>query len=92
MESMAAPAVEDLGTASLARDQRPVRIWLFAVAALIYRVETAPFPLRIDDAELQPRTDGGGNDLQLHLTLSTLCRAARPQPGEDGRVPAHNAR
>ena len=46
-----------------------------SIASLIYRIETASIPLRIDDLRLMPKRDGA-NELQLRLNLSTLCRAA----------------
>jgi cytochrome c oxidase assembly protein subunit 15 len=52
MESMAAPAAEDLGTALLARDQRPVRIWLFAVAALIFAMVLVGGATRLTESGL----------------------------------------
>jgi Tfp pilus assembly protein PilO len=44
------------------------------IASLIYRIETASIPLRIDDLRLSPKRDGA-DELQLRLNLSTLCRA-----------------
>jgi hypothetical protein len=45
-----------------------------AVAGLIYRIETAGIPLRIDSAELRPRSTVG-DDVQVHLNVSTLCHS-----------------
>lgn len=51
-----------------------------AVALLIYRLETAPIPLRVDDAQFRPKQEGG-DDLLVNLTVSTLCRANHsPRP------------
>jgi hypothetical protein len=47
---------------------------LWAVAALLYRVETAPIPLRLESAEVRPQS-AGGDDIQVHLSISTLCQA-----------------
>jgi hypothetical protein len=43
-----------------------------SVASLLYAVETAGIPLRIDDLHVTPRRDG--NELQVQMNLSTLCR------------------
>jgi hypothetical protein len=57
-----------------------------AIAMLVYRVETAPIPLRVDDLHVTPRKEGG-DDLQVQLTLSTLGRTSvapierMPTPG-----------
>jgi Type II secretion system (T2SS), protein M subtype b len=45
---------------------------LAAVAALLYRVEVSPFPLRVDSAQIHRTT--GGENVEIHLTLSALCR------------------
>jgi len=47
------------------------------IASLIYRIETASIPLRIDDLRLMPKRDGA-DELQLRLNISTLCRAGPP--------------
>jgi Type II secretion system (T2SS), protein M subtype b len=44
-----------------------------AVAKLLWAIETAPMPLRVDEVQLMPRQKEGVDDLQLQLTLSTLC-------------------
>jgi hypothetical protein len=44
-----------------------------AVALLIYRLETAAIPLRVDDVQVTPKTQGG-DELQVQLKVSTLCR------------------
>ncbi len=49
------------------------------IAALLYRIETPAIPLRIDQIHITPKRDGT-DDLQLNLSLSTLCRAASPAP------------
>ena len=59
-----------------------------AVAMLIYRLETAPIPLRVDDAQFHPKQENG-DELQVHLTVSTLCRANRPAgPPEESTPPS----
>ena len=51
---------------------------LWAVAALLYRVETAPIPLHLESAEVRPQS-AGGDDIQVHLSISTMCQAnAKP--------------
>jgi len=47
-----------------------------AVAMLIYRVETAPIPLRVDDFHLVPKRDNG-EELQVQLSISSLGRKKR---------------
>jgi hypothetical protein len=44
-----------------------------AIAALIYRAETAEMPIRIDQMQVMLSGDSG-EELQLQLTLSTMCR------------------
>jgi hypothetical protein len=59
-----------------------------AVALLMYRMETAPIPLRVDDAQFHPKQENG-QELQVHLVVSTLCRANRPGgPREDAQPPS----
>jgi hypothetical protein len=43
-----------------------------AVAGLLYEVESAPIPLRIESLQLRPRTDKS-EDLSIDLTVSTPC-------------------
>lgn len=51
-----------------------------AVAKLLYAVETASIPLRVDDVQLNPRGDGG-DELTIQLMVSTLYRqGGRPAP------------
>jgi len=45
---------------------------MLPVASLLYAVETAGIPLRIDDLHVAPKRDG--NELQVQINLSTLCR------------------
>lgn len=53
-----------------------------AVAMLLYRVETAPIPLRLEDVQLSPKKEGG-DELQVQIVLSTLCRKGEaPKPQE----------
>jgi Type II secretion system (T2SS), protein M subtype b len=47
-----------------------------AVATLIYLVETAPIPLRVDELVLTPGRDGG--ELHVQFSVSTLCRQVGP--------------
>jgi hypothetical protein len=51
-----------------------------AAARLLYAVETAPIPLRVEGLTLTPRKDGA--ELQIQLNVSTLCRKgpASPRP------------
>jgi hypothetical protein len=51
---------------------------LWAVAQFLYRMETASFPLRIDNVNLRPKGDAD-EDVQIHLTLSTPCKANPPR-------------
>jgi hypothetical protein len=44
-----------------------------AVAMLVYRVETASIPLRVDDVHLLPKS-GNGDELQIQLSVSALGR------------------
>lgn len=59
-----------------------------AIAALMYRVETAPIPLHVD--QLQVMLSGGsGDELQVQFTVSALCRTS---PGGNGRPEAPQRR
>lgn len=58
-----------------------------AVAGFLYKVETSSLPLRMDEVQVGPKQDNG-DELQVHLTVSTLCRAKskqlpHPQPAVD---------
>jgi hypothetical protein len=44
-----------------------------ALAAFLYQAETASIPLRVENVQMHPKT-AGGEDLQLHLQISTLYR------------------
>jgi hypothetical protein len=44
-----------------------------AVAMLLHQLETAPIPLRLDEVQVLPKRDGA-EELQLELSVSTLCR------------------
>jgi hypothetical protein len=44
-----------------------------AVAALIYKTETAPIPLRIESTQIRPQNTGG-DQVVVYLNVSTLCR------------------
>jgi Tfp pilus assembly protein PilO len=50
-----------------------------AVAGFLWRVESAPLPLRVHQLQLGARKDGE-DDLSLQLHLSTLCHM---QPADD---------
>jgi len=50
-----------------------------AVAMLVYRVETAPIPLRVDDVHVLPKS-GNGNELQIQLAVSALGRKKTTTP------------
>ncbi len=43
-----------------------------SVAGLIYRLETAVIPLRIESTMVRPKAEGS-DELQVHVTVSTLC-------------------
>ena len=52
-----------------------------AIAALIYKAETATIPLRIDQMQVMLSGESG-EELQVQLTVSTLCRtggAGKPE-------------
>lgn len=57
-----------------------------AVALLMYRLETAPIPLRVDEAQIHPKQENG-DELQVHLTVSTLCHAKGPAGPQQERTP-----
>jgi hypothetical protein len=54
---------------------------LVSVALLIYRVETAPIPLRVDDLHVLPKKEGG-DELQVQISVSTLGRKNGSNPLE----------
>jgi hypothetical protein len=56
-----------------------------AVAMLLYRIETAAIPIRIDDLQVTVKGEGGDN-LQVHLNISSLCKS----PNSPGPNPGHN--
>ena len=58
-----------------------------AVAKLMFRLETAKIPLNVEDMQINQRKDGA-DDLQITVTLSTLCLA----PGADNKPAKANAR
>jgi len=47
------------------------------IASLLFNIETASVPLRIEDVRLTPKRDGA-DELQMRLNVSTLCRAGTP--------------
>jgi hypothetical protein len=61
-----------------------------SLATLLYRVETAPMPLRVDDLEVTPKGKDG-EELQMRLTVSTVCRMTAPK-NERGRGAVASAR
>jgi hypothetical protein len=48
-----------------------------AIAMLLYRVEAAPIPLRVDDVQITPKKETG-DELQVQMIVSTLCRKGEP--------------
>jgi hypothetical protein len=52
-----------------------------AVASLLYRMETSPIPLRVDDLQMTPKREGG-EELQMQMVVSTLCRKVTPAKPE----------
>jgi hypothetical protein len=48
-----------------------------AVAMLLYHVEAANIPLRLDDVQITPKKDSG-DELQVQMIVSTLCRKGEP--------------
>jgi hypothetical protein len=57
-----------------------------AIAALIYRAETAEIPLRIDQMQVMLSGDSG-EELQVQLTLSTMCRTGGAGGGKPEALP-----
>lgn len=43
-----------------------------SISKLLWRLETAPIPVRITDVQVTPRKEGT-DDLQMQLSVSTLC-------------------
>ncbi|MGA2582738.1 MAG: hypothetical protein ABSG31_05625 [Tepidisphaeraceae bacterium] len=41
------------------------------IATLLYRIETAPIPLRVDGVQMRPKNNSP--DLEMELKVSTLC-------------------
>jgi hypothetical protein len=65
-----------------------------SVASLLYEVESAPIPLRIESLQLRPRTDKS-EDLSIDLTVSTPCNgkaalAAEPHIAASASTPDAN--
>ena len=58
-----------------------------AVAKLLYQIETATIPIRINMVQLRSRKDGV-DDLMVELNLSTLCVAPKPPTGSPGNTVA----
>ena len=63
---------------------------LSALAGFLYRIETASMPVRVDDVQVAP-TKEAGDDLQIHFSVSTLCRAKQspqqhPEPSSSVAV------
>ena len=49
------------------------------VAKLLYQIETASIPIRVNTVHISSRKDGV-DDLMVELNLSTLCTAPNPNP------------
>src|SRR5690348_3871678 len=49
------------------------------VASLLYSIETAAIPLRVDEVHVTPKEESG-NELQVMLNVSALCRAKSGAP------------
>jgi hypothetical protein len=52
-----------------------------AVAGLLYEVETASIPLRVDTMQVHPKTDGD-DEVQIRMEISTLCRGNASKTSE----------
>jgi Type II secretion system (T2SS), protein M subtype b len=51
-----------------------------ALAMLLYRIETAAIPIRIDDIVVSTKADNS-DDLKLNLSISSLCQSSNlPRP------------
>ncbi len=51
-----------------------------ALAMLLYRIETAAIPIRIDDIVVSTKADNN-DDLKMNLSISSLCRGQNlPRP------------
>jgi hypothetical protein len=61
---------------------------LAPIAGLIYRVETSPVPLRIENTSIHTRP-GGGDELQVNLSVSALCHGKTEAP--PAAAPADNS-
>jgi len=55
-----------------------------AVAGFLWRVETAPLPLRLTELQIGSRKEGA-DDLSLQVRISALCPSSE-QPGHDGGI------
>ena len=58
-----------------------------AIAGLVYRVETAPIPLHVDQMQVM-LSGASGDELQVQFTVSALCRTS---PGGGGGGPRPEA-
>lgn len=56
-----------------------------ALAALIYQMETASIPLRVENVQIGSKNDSDG--LQIRLEISTLCRSEAGGSAELARGP-----
>ncbi len=54
-----------------------------AVAKLLWRLEAAPVPLRVNDVQLNPGREGS-DQVQLQLKVSALCTAPESEPAGGG--------
>ena len=56
-----------------------------AVGKLLWRMEAAPVPVRVNDVQINPAKEGT-DQLQLQLNVSALCNAGEAEgPGTPGR-------
>jgi hypothetical protein len=51
-----------------------------SVAKMLWSVESAETPVRVDDVQLSPVKGEGVDDVQVTLTVSTLCAAGDLDP------------
>jgi len=51
-----------------------------SVATLLYRIETSPIPLRVEEVEVRPRLEGGDNVL-IYLKFTTPCKGTTARTG-----------
>jgi hypothetical protein len=61
-----------------------------AIARMLYSVETATIPVRVDDMQITPRKEGT-DDLTVQLSLSTLCLKPEAESSNKTSVTRTNA-